>query len=200
MRGFSGITLRLLRRLALALALVLPWGGSAGAVSLWTASSRSLIADRRASNVGDLVTVVVTQRTVTSHQAAHETEKKLSASGGPGGGVLQFFPQLSVNAERETSGQGLRSEATSLADRVTARVAAITPEGNLLLEARRTVRLGRDELTFTLSGLARPDDINPDNTVLSSQLADCQMKWSGSGPIPEKQRPGLLSALLSLLW
>ncbi len=73
-------------------------------------------------------------------------------------------------------------------------------EGNLRIEATRSLKLNRDELTLTLTGLVRPDDITPDNTVASTHIADVQIAWTGRGPIPEKQRPGLLSALLSLLW
>ncbi len=180
--------------------LVMGGSGPAAAASLWTSESRSLIADRHARRVGDIVTILVVEKSLTSHQATHETEKKLKASGGPGGGILNFFPDLSVKADRTTSGKGTASQATRLVDRISARVTEVTPEGNLRVEARRSIRLNRDELTLTVSGLVRPDDISPDNTVLSTQIADCRMKWSGSGPIPEKQRPGLLSALLSLLW
>lgn len=176
------------------------WGGQCWGVSLWMAGSRSLIADRRACQVGDIITILVVERSTTSHQASHETEKKLEASGGPGGGVLDFFPELAVSADRTTSGSGSASQTTSLVDRISGKVTGVTPEGNLRIEAQRSTKLNRDELTLTISGLVRPDDVRSDNTVLSTQIADCQMKWSGSGPIPEKQRPGLLSALLTILW
>jgi len=149
---------------------------------------------------GDVVTIVVVQQSTTSHQAAHETGKQFSASGGPGGGILDFFPELSISTERSTAGAGKTSESTRLTDRITGVIVERTPEGNLRLEARRSVKLNRDKLTLVLSGLVRPDDISPDNTVSSTQLAELQVEWSGRGPIPEKQRPGLLSALLSLLW
>jgi flagellar L-ring protein precursor FlgH len=79
-------------------------------------------------------------------------------------------------------------------------VTEVTPEGRLRVEAVRDVKLNREELTLTVSGLVRPDDIASDNTVLSTQIADCRIAWTGRGPIPDKQRPGLISALLSLLW
>ena len=146
------------------------------------------------------MTILIVERSATSHQAAHETEKNMEASGGPGGGVLNWFPELSMSADRSTSGRGSTSQTTRLVDRISGQVTAVTPEGSLRVEAERSVKLNRDELTLKVSGLVRPDDIGPRNEVLSTQIADCQMKWSGSGPIPEKQRPGLISALLSLLW
>ncbi len=190
---------RMLTLLAVA-AIAAGCGGRAAAISLWTAESQSLVADRQAHRVGDIVTVLVVEKSLTSHQASHETEKELKASGGPGGGILNLFPELSVETDRSTSGKGTASQATRLVDRISARVTEVTPEGNLRIEGERSIRLNRDELTLAVSGLVRPDDISPDNTVLSTRIADCRMKWAGSGPIPEKQRPGLLSALLSLLW
>ena len=177
-------------------------GTSAGGLgdSLWTARSVCLISDRRASNVGDVVTILVAERSVASHQASHDTDKKLEVGGGPGGGMLTFFPELSVSTERGTSGKGSTTQATQMVDRISGVVTGVTSEGTLRVEAVREVKLNREELTLTVSGLVRPDDIGPDNTVLSTQIADCRIAWTGRGPIPDKQRPGLISALLSLLW
>jgi len=175
-------------------------GVAHAAGSIWGPGSGSLIADRRAARPGDILTILIVERSATSHQAAHETEKKLAASGGPGGGVLGLFPELSTKADRTTSGAGAATQSTSLMDRISATVTGVTAQGNLQIQAVRRVKLNKDELALTISGLVRPDDIAPANTVLSTQIADCRMEWSGRGPIPEKQRPGLLSALLSLLW
>ncbi len=168
--------------------------------SLWRPGSVSLISDRRASKLGDVVTILVAERSIASHQASHDTKKSLEVGGGPGGGLLTFFPELSVSTERETSGKGSTSHSTLLVDRISGVVTEVTPQGMLRVEAVRKVKLNRDELTLTVSGLVRPDDIAADNTVLSTQIADCRMAVTGRGPIPDKQRPGFISALLSLLW
>ena len=168
--------------------------------SLWKAGSVSVIADRRAAKVGDVVTILVAERSVASHQASHDTDKTMEVAGGPGAGLLTFFPELSVSTERETSGKGSTTQSTQLVDRVSGMVTEVTREGMLRVEAVREVKLNREELTLTVTGLVRPDDIAADNTVLSTQMADCRIAWRGRGPIPDKQRPGLISALLSLLW
>lgn len=186
--------------LLILLAGVLAAAGPCSAESLWKPNSRSLIADRRAQAQGDVVTIIIVERSATSHKAAHNADKKLDVSGGPGEGLLQFFPNFSLSAGRSTSGTGTTTQATTLVDRLSGVVAGVTPEGNLVIEASRRLKLNADELTLTLTGLVRPDDISPENTILSTQIADCEMEWSGSGPIPEKQRPGLISTLLSFLW
>ena len=177
-------------------------GTSAGGLgdSLWRPGGVSVISDRRASKPGDIVTILVAERSIASHQASHDTDKKFEAAGGPGGGLLTFFPELSVSTERGTSGKGSTTQATQMVDRISGVVTGVTPEGRLRVEAVREVKLNREELTLTVTGLVRPHDIGPDNTVLSTEIADCRIAWRGRGPIPDKQRPGLISALLSLLW
>lgn len=168
--------------------------------SLWTDSSRSLISDRRAAQVGDIVTIVVSERSSASHRADHETEKQVSARGGPGGGWLGLFPDFSAEAERATSGSGAAAQSTSLLDRISAVVIARTPQGHLELQGSRVVRLNQDELVLTVSGTARAEDITAANTVLSTQLANCHIEWRGRGPVAEKQRTGLLWRLLALIF
>lgn len=170
------------------------------AASLWTTDSQPLIGDRRASRVGDIVTVVIVERSSASHKASHEADKSLEVSGDPGLGLLGFFPRLGLATERETSGAGGTTQTTQLVDRVSGLVSEVTAAGMLRVEAERQVRLNSDEVRVSVSGLVRPDDVRPDNTVLSTCLAECRIEWSGRGPIPGKQKPGLLSALLSLLW
>ena len=175
-------------------------GAVGGADSLWKDGCASPISDRRASRAGDIVTILVAERSVASHQASHDTDKKMEVSGGPGAGILTFFPELSATTERSTSGKGATTQSTRLVDRISGVITEVTPEGTLRVEAVREVKLNREELRLKLTGLVRPDDIARDNTVLSTQIADCRIASTGRGPIPEKQRPGLISALLSLLW
>jgi len=172
----------------------------AAADSLWSPNSRSLFADRKARAVGDIVTIVVVQATATSHKAAHSTSKKLGAEAGPGLGLLSFFPDLSLEAERGNSGTGTSTETTALTDRITARVTAVMPNGTLRIEGTRSVKLKKDHLECVVRGLIRQEDIHFDNTVLSSDVADLELLWTGKGPIDAKQRPGLISRLLDLLW
>jgi flagellar L-ring protein precursor FlgH len=192
------------KRILISIAFIISWqlacSSGALAASLWASHSRGLISDRRAAAPGDIITILVVERSTASHKASHETEKKIAASGGPGTGILGFFPDLGVSSSRSTSGGGASTQSTSLIDTISGRVAAVTPEGTLQIEASRRVKINKDELTLTVTGLVRPDDISPQNTILSTQIAECRMEWSGRGPIPEKQRPGIIARLLSFLW
>jgi len=184
----------------IALALILAACSASPATSLWRPDSRPLIADRRAAAPGDIVSILIVENSRASHKASHETDKQFEVNGGPGGGGLNFFPELSLKTERATSGKGATTQTTRIADRISGLIVGVTEGGNLQIEATRRVKLNRENLTLTISGLVRPEDIAPDNTVLSTRIADCHLESTGRGPIPDKQRPGLISALLSLLW
>jgi flagellar L-ring protein FlgH len=168
--------------------------------SLWTDTSRSVISDRRAAAIGDIITILVEERTTTSLQADHKTEKSMGNTAGGSAGLLRFFPSLSASADRSTAGTGTSTQSAQFVDRFSGTVTAITPQGNLQIEANRRVQVNKDELTVTVTGMVRPDDIAADNTIMSTQVADMKLQWSGTGPIAEKQRPGLISRFLSFLW
>lgn len=185
--------------LFLALALI-AFAMPAGADSLWTLGSGSLFDDHKARHVGDVVTVIVVQQTVTQHKASNQVDKDTEASALAGSGLLNFFPNLSLSAERSASGTGTSTSQTNLVDRLTARVVAVMPNGLLQIEGSRRIQLHADKLELRLRGLVRARDVAADNTVLSTQVSDQEITWSGTGPIAEKQRPGLITRILRFLW
>lgn len=175
--------------------------GTAHAESLWRANSKSLYADLRARQVGDLLTILVVESTQTSHIATHKTAKGVETeTEGGTGPVLSWIPELSLSTSRKSDGSGSTATATRVTDRLSVTVAAIDAQGNLLVMGNRVLELGADKVEMKFSGIVRPTDISADNTVLSSNVADLQVSWSGRGPIAEKQKPGLLYRLLHFLW
>src|SRR5690606_40090483 len=87
--------------------------------------------------------------------------------------------------------RGSRTRGGSLNARMTAQVVDVLPNGNLLIEGRQTIIVNEEEQISVVSGIVRPQDIAPDNTVLSTFIADATITYSGTGPIAEKQKPGL---------
>jgi len=189
-----------MKRFACALALMLALSAAAAADSLWSDSARSYFTDRRAHRVGDLLAVLVVESATATHQATHQTAKEVSASAADGTGLLSFFPRLGLEASRSSSGSGASSTATRISDRISVTVVAVDDLGNLTIAGARQMELGPDKLEMRISGKVRPDDVAADNTVLSSDIADLTVTWSGKGPIQEKQKPGLLYRLLHFLW
>ncbi|OPZ82347.1 MAG: Flagellar L-ring protein precursor [bacterium ADurb.Bin429] len=168
--------------------------------SLWGAGSTSLYFDTTAHAVGDLLTVIVVQDSSTATQARHETNKSLGVKADAGTGFLSGFKGMAVKSERGTNGSGVSSSSTRLLDRLTVTVTELLPSGNLRVVGSRSITLEKDTFTLTFSGVVRVEDICPDNTVSSINIAEQCLVAKGNGPIAEKQRPGWFSRLLALLF
>lgn len=168
--------------------------------SLWCDRTGNQFSDNKARAVGDLLTVVIVQESSATTQAQHATAKSQDANAGAGSGLLKKFPGFGVKADRTTTGSGTSAASTRLTDSITVRVTEVLCNGNLRIEGTRHVKLEKDEMTLVFSGIVRQEDIAPDNSVTSAQIADQCLASKGCGPIAEKQHPGLLSRILSVLW
>jgi len=180
-------------------------GGHAGAVSLWE-DSTNLFRDGRARGVGDLVTIVIVEEARASQSATTKTGKEASVEIGPWGGLLAQLvgPELTLSlqagAQDRLEGGGTTTRGGSLRARMTARVVEVLPNGNLVIEGHQSIRVNGEEQEIVVSGIVRPQDIRPDNTVLSTHVADARIVFQGSGTLGEKQRPGLLTRLFRWLF
>lgn len=180
--------------IAIALALV------ARADSLWPLDGTALCVDTKACKVGDLLTVIIDQDSSSSTQAKHTTSKGMNVNANAGTGMLDSFLGFGSTTDRSTSGAGASVASTRFFDRLTVSVVEVLPNGNLKIEGKRTMKLEKDEMNLVFTGLVRPQDVQADNSVPSMYIADQRLEAAGLGPIAEKQRPGIISRLLSFLW
>ncbi len=163
--------------------------------SLWSSGrpARDLFRDQRALRLGDLVVVRVEERADAQRGATTElsrdgsVEAKLEA-------FLGLIGEKRIAAGLGTSYKG--SGETSRTERLEATVAAIVkkelPNGNLFIEGHRVVLVNNEEHHFYISGVIRPFDVDPDNSVPSSLIADAEIEFTGRGAISEKQQQGQL--------
>lgn len=186
----------------LGLALLLPYSLKAqdrlhiGAPSLYT--------DVKAHRVGDLLTILIFEDASAQNQTNTETKKASATdiSGGPGVGPLDFIPLFGISGQGSTDykGEGSTDRATRLRAKMTSRVTGITPNGDLLIEGRRTIGVNDDKEAITLTGVVRPTDVAADNTVPSYVIADAQIIYNGRGPSGTAARPGLIVRLINWLF
>lgn len=73
------------------------------------------------------------------------------------------------------------------------------PNGNLVINGNRMITVNDEKQILEISGIVRPEDLSADNTVLSSLVADAQIKYAGKGAVSEKARLGFISRLLSMM-
>jgi len=170
--------------------------------SLWSERSESLYADFKARNVGDLLTIVVLESTVAAANAETKTSKSESASTTAGiGPFLKFFlPELGASGKTDSSGTGSTTRSGSLTTRLSVVVVETLPGGVLKIEGTRTIQINGETQKLVLMGLVRIKDVRSDNTVLSTHVANAEIKLEGKGPIGSRQREGLITKLFKLLF
>ncbi len=173
-----------------------PTSGSTTLGSLWMDNGRlaNLVADYKASRVGDLVTISINQNLSSTNTGNVATNRAFSASSGItalGGhistsGVANLFSPTSTQA---LTGKAQATSTTALSTTLTGRVAAVLPTGTLVVEAERQVAMNDQRETVILRGLVRHGDLDATNTVASNSVGNLEVEVKGKGVISEGTRP-----------
>ena len=170
---------------------------SAGAI-YQTGGGMSLFRDSRASQVGDLLTISLEERT-SSSKSAETTIKKESEHTLPNPSVFGNLVRgtsadyTDIENSAGFNGEAESDQSNSLSGTLSAVVAEVLPNGLLLVQGEKWLNLNRGEEYVRVSGLVRPADISADNSVSSRRLADARIAYSGTGELANANRSGWLS-------
>ena len=170
----------------------------AQASSLWAdaAPTSVLFGDQRARAVGDILTVIVNENSSATRSGASSNTKSASVSGESGQGLLGFIPNVgSIGGDDSFSSKGSINNSNKVTAQITVKVIEVKPNGNLVISGIQNIRQNGEEQRIILSGQVRPADISVNNTVLSSKIADAKLLVTGSGPLVNKQRQGILTQI-----
>ncbi len=207
MKNQSRRNLRL--QLALAAALLLCGGTTianpAGDDKTWSMASH-MYADRKARRVGDIITVTISE-TATSAKSAQTTTKKSSSASGSASVSMPMngrsfnwgstaVPAYQLAAASAFDGGGTTANSDQFTANISVTVRDVMPNGNLLIEGTRNVVIRDDRVTIVLSGMVRPEDIDMNNTVLSTMIADAAIRYSSSGTLANSQEKGFLFRMI----
>ncbi len=159
-----------------------------------------LTSGARASQVGDIVTIVLVERTSASKSSTAATDH--SGSIGltpPTTGPLSFFKPSDVNASGTQSfkGKGETAQSNTLSGEVSVTIAAIYPNGTMLVRGEKQLTLNRGDEHIQISGIVRGSDIDPENRVLSTRVANARIFYTGKGEIARASRQGWLQRFFS---
>ena len=137
----------------------------------------SLFADLRAYQAGDLLTVVLAERTSARRRSERSSQASADVSAAGSGSVGGFFGlDAQVGGRRDADSRTVQSDL--LTGTITARVVAVDAAGNLQIEGERRLNVDGDTHLMTVSGLVRPADVSPSNTVLSHQIAGADVLYA----------------------
>ena len=173
----------------------------------WT-FARALYGDPKATRVGDLLTIIIEEEASVSMDAKNTSKNSSSAAGSLSFGHPKIddnptawtnisLPAWSLETERSFAGDGSRQSSDKFTTRITVQVIDIMPNGNLLIEGSRSVRIHEEAARVILTGTVRPRDVTRDNTVKSSSIADTTIRYESSGPLVKNVQRGVLSSLLN---
>ena len=167
------------------------------AESLWSDSSATsvIFGDQRARAVGDILTIVVNESSTAVRAGSSSNTKSASGTSNQGTGLLGFVPESSIGQNDKFSSNGSINNTNTVKARLTVKVTEVKANGNLVISGTQNIRQNGEEQRIVVSGQVRPSDIQADNSVLSSNVADAKILVTGSGPLVNKQRQGILSQI-----
>ena len=182
------------------------------------ASAELLFADNRARRVGDIVRIKVVEESKATNKATTDTsresnigmgiehllDQRLVNAGLPVLGIErgQFgeTPLISARTSNSFKGDGETKRESTITATVGARVVKMLPNGLMQVEGARETRVNNETQIIVVRGLVRSTDIDPDNTILSTHMADATIELYGMGVLADKQRPGWLTRILDNVW
>lgn len=172
-----------------------------GAIFQASAGYAALHYGQRASRVGDLVTVLLVERTQTSKSASSGQDRDGSISlSPPTVGPFAFNPNiLNSGGTTSFSGQGNAAQTSSFQGNLTVTIAEVRPNGTALVRGEKVLQLSQGEEWVQLSGIIRLSDINADNQVPSQRVADAQITYAGKGAVQRASREGWLSRFFNMV-
>ena len=178
--------------------------------SLWRSGSRAFFKDQRAMQVGDILTVKVK----ITDKAAIENGTKRSRDSKEDSGVTDFIGSklltgdaaklmpgkiLSTDSTSSTDNKGSVNRQEALLTNVAAVVTQVLPNGNLVVEGKQEVRVNFEVRELIVAGIVRPEDIESDNTIDSSKIAQARIAYGGRGQITDIQQPRYGQQVMDIL-
>lgn len=179
--------------------------------SVWPASAnRGLLADRRASRTGDIVTIIVQESVSSQNSQSSKADKASTANNA----ITQFlfplaasaagtkagtYPGTAFDGSSNVASSGEINNKASLTSRAAVLVTDVLPNGNLVLEGVRRVAMGGERQYMVLRGIIRPEDISSTNTISSTSIANATLEVISEGSLTDTQKKGWLTRIYELL-
>ncbi|CAN2040087.1 Flagellar L-ring protein [Candidatus Magnetomoraceae bacterium gMMP-15] len=190
--------------------------------SLWNETSNNLFVDLRARKVGDLITIRISEtpeaelnaKTTTARDSGISAsldflgymkalERKNTTKDPLTGAAMLGFDRskmFSSSFQPSFTGEGTNNRNGSMTAYITGTVLKVLPNGNLLISGKRAIKVNNETQYITISGIIRPEDIDPNNEVQSTYIAEARIEYSGKGVISNQQKPGWLMRIMDHVW
>ncbi len=182
--------------------------------SLWQQGDQSMFSDLKARNVGDIVTVLISETASASKEASTSTDRSsninasipnffgLENSSFITGDPLDIDLNSIVSAEfgNDFDGNGSTSRKEYLTASLTTQVIGRYPNGQLKIRGGKEVMVNNEVQIIYLTGIVRPVDITANNTVSSNKILNARISYTGKGAISDNQEPGWAMRIIDNVW
>ncbi len=154
-----------------------------------------LFEDLKARKVGDILTIVLNERTNAEKKADTSVDKSSESSIG----IPKIFGKMIIDMENDVSGghkfaaEGDSKQSNKLEGSITVTVSRVLSNGNLVVQGEKWITINHGEEYIRLRGIVRPLDIGPDNSISSTKVADAQILYGGRGALARANKPGWLT-------
>jgi flagellar L-ring protein precursor FlgH len=177
--------------------------------SLWRNGSRAFFKDQRANRIGDILTVKVkiTDKAIIDNETERSRTSSMDSNidfffGKPKVPIMNTgvpTPVFTSDSETKTNGKGSVNRSENLTTNVAAVVTQVLPNGNLVIEGRQEIRVNFEIRELIVAGIVRPEDIESDNTIQSTKIAQARIAYGGRGQITQVQQPPYGQQVLDIL-
>ncbi len=147
--------------------------------------------------VGDLLTIIITEDASATQQASTDSSQGTNVNVGAGTGILDFITAFGVNQSDSTNAAGSTVRSGSLSANVTVEIIEVLPNGNFKVSGEKRINVNDETQKVKLTGVVRPQDITPQNTIDSTYIANVDIEYHGKGVVGDRQRPGIITRILN---
>jgi flagellar L-ring protein precursor FlgH len=160
----------------------------ADANSLWTEQSGSyFIKPQRQIEVGDLLTIIIAEKSAATSKTGVNSDEASAFVVGPGAGVItDLLPYLKGSFDASYDGASGTNKTGSISAQLTVTVVDIDGNGNLCFEGKKEINVNHDLQRLTFSGMVRPEDVQLNNMVYSTYVADAKIDYIGNDNATKK--------------
>jgi flagellar L-ring protein precursor FlgH len=173
-----------------------------GSIFNASAGYAALVEGSRARVVGDPLTILLVETTTTSKTAGSKTQRAGGASiTPPTAGLLSFLNPDALKASSQSSfnGQGNATQTSTLAGEVSVTIAEVRPNGTALVRGEKRMLLSQGQEWIQFSGIVRLSDIDAENRISSTRVADARIEFAGNGSVQRASREGWLSKFFNMI-
>lgn len=164
---------------------------------------KSFYTDVKARDVGDVVTVMIVEKTLASNSSSIITEKETTVgTEGEGTGALDFIPSFGLDGTvtKEHEGLGTTSRRGSIVGQMAAVVIEVLDNGNLRIQGEKQIVVNDETEILVVTGIVRPQDVSGGNVVMSSDIANTEITYKGKGMITSYSKPSIFTRLLTIFF